>query len=110
MTIESTSILITGMHRSGTSLVARILHLHGVAVPEDLEPANELNVTAYWESVALIALHDEMLKEAHSSWKDVGKIPQSWFKSDPSASYTKDISKMLLDIFQASPCLRSKTL
>ncbi len=103
MDIETNAILVAGMHRSGTSLVTQILHLHGVAVTGRLEPANEFNVTGYWESADLIKLHDKILDEAHSSWKDVGELPQGWFKSGKSISYASDLAATVLDEFSGAP-------
>ena len=38
----------------------------------DLLPANEHNASGYWESYDLMAIHDEMLQAAGTSWQDDG--------------------------------------
>jgi glycosyltransferase involved in cell wall biosynthesis len=99
MNSQKTALLITGMHRSGTSLLTQILHMCGVAVAEKLEPPNEYNITGYWESIELVKLHDKMLKEAQSSWKDVGEFPKTWLQSSQSAPYEKLIQDFIFREF-----------
>ena len=47
-------VLITGMHRSGTSLVARLLAECGcfIGQPEDLMPPKPDNPEGFWELLA----------------------------------------------------------
>ena len=56
------AILIVGMHRSGTSATAGMLHHLGVQLGSNLLPANEYNLTGYWEHVDIVAVHDELLQ------------------------------------------------
>ncbi len=75
------ALLVVGMHRSGTSAVARMLSLLGAALPEHVmgteyrgRPGNE---AGHWEPERLVDLHDEMLAEAGSHWDD-------WRRFDPT--------------------------
>jgi glycosyltransferase involved in cell wall biosynthesis len=61
-------ILILGMHRSGTSLVAQLIAKWGVYSGEDLMPANEYNKDGYWEYNPLVSLHEKMLAYTHNTW------------------------------------------
>jgi glycosyltransferase involved in cell wall biosynthesis len=61
-------ILILGMHRSGTSLVAQLIAKWGVYSGEDLMPANEYNRDGYWEYNPLVSLHEKMLAYTHNTW------------------------------------------
>lgn len=72
-----TGILVLGMHRSGTSVVTRILNLLGAALPRTLHPAGPGNETGHWEPDRLIGLHDRMLREAGGRWDD-------WRAFDPT--------------------------
>jgi hypothetical protein len=58
------------MHRSGTSAVARVLSILGADLPKDLLPPAGDNPRGFWESHELMALHDELLAAAGSSWDD----------------------------------------
>ncbi|PWT86762.1 MAG: hypothetical protein C5B58_00860 [Acidobacteria bacterium] len=73
-----TALVIVGMHRSGTSALARVLNLLGADLPNNLLPANEHNAAGYWESYELMTMHDEMLEAAGTNWQDTGPIPQVW--------------------------------
>ena len=56
-------VCVIGMHRSGTSVVARMLNLLGVSLgPEDelLEPAPR-NPAGFWENSRVVELNDELL-------------------------------------------------
>jgi glycosyltransferase involved in cell wall biosynthesis len=63
-------LLIAGMHRSGTSLLARLLNLHGVHLPLEMEYRDEFNERGYWESFAVQKLNDDILRLGDSSWFD----------------------------------------
>lgn len=54
-------ILATGMHRSGTSLLANLLHLLGVDMTADPVLGFEENARGFWERSEVVALHDAML-------------------------------------------------
>ncbi len=64
------TILISGMHRSGTSMVARLLHACGLYLgPEDrLMPAGQDNPEGFWEHLDFVALNDVLLECAGGSW------------------------------------------
>src|SRR4051794_39777592 len=57
-------ICITGMHRSGTSLVAQLLGVCGVDLGPEGEffPANEFNADGYWENTRFTELGDAVLE------------------------------------------------
>src|SRR5256885_2130419 len=63
-------VCIAGMHRSGTSMVTRRLHLCGL----DLGPARDLmaatsdNQAGYWENLKFTALNEEILREFGGAW------------------------------------------
>lgn len=64
-------ICILGMHRSGTSLLTRILNLIGVYLGSDealtVEPA-EANPKGYWEHHEITSISDAILKRPGGSW------------------------------------------
>ncbi len=63
-------IFVIGMHRSGTSAVARVLSLCGGALPHRLMPANHANPSGYWEPQVAVDLNDLYLRARASSWSD----------------------------------------
>jgi hypothetical protein len=63
-------IAVIGMHRSGTSLVARLLSAMGCYVGEEheLPPPDVFNPTGYWEHRDVWALDEEILATLDASW------------------------------------------
>jgi GT2 family glycosyltransferase/glycosyltransferase involved in cell wall biosynthesis len=77
-----TCVLVLGMHRSGTSALARVLSIAGAKLPATLLGANESNETGHWESQALMSCHDRLLGRLGSDWQDwrpleIGRLPVS---------------------------------
>ena len=68
---ERQALVVAGMHRSGTSAMARALSLAGAALPRDLMPGAPDNPSGFWESLGVVALNDRVLRELGSCWDDV---------------------------------------
>ena len=64
------ALLVMGMHRSGTSALARVLSLRGAELPAHLMPPNHGNASGYWEPAPIVAINDEMLEYFGSAWDD----------------------------------------
>jgi len=62
-TNQSKVIIITGMHRSGTSLVASLMQSAGVDVGDDLMAATPSNIHGYFEDVDFYHFHEGILRE-----------------------------------------------
>jgi GT2 family glycosyltransferase len=55
-------VVVLGMHRSGTSLLANILHLLGVDMADMSDHVSPKNAGGFWERPALVDIHDEVLE------------------------------------------------
>ena len=86
-----TAVLVLGMHRSGSSAIARIVNFLGAAMPRQLVPANEANPRGYWESSVLVGLHEQLLAELDSSWDDWRSPGSRWKDGDTAQSYAARI-------------------
>src|SRR5262245_25499829 len=77
------AVFVLGMHRSGTSAVARTINLLGVPLGEsaDLMPANEDNPHGYWESSALRLMNDELLEKLGGTWSAPPRLEPGWESS-----------------------------
>lgn len=62
-----TAILVSGMHRSGTSAITRVASMLGAALPGDLIEARADNERGFWEGRPVVAL-DERALERFGSW------------------------------------------
>ena len=66
-------ILVAGLHRSGTSLLCRILSSLGVDFPGPLLASDQDNPTGYYEHADLVALHREWFSQLpDDEWNDWG--------------------------------------
>jgi hypothetical protein len=63
----STALLITGMYRSGTSMIANHLQNCGVYLGDNLHPGDVGNPRGYFEDVGILGLHEELLAWSHLS-------------------------------------------
>jgi len=85
-TVDSTAtrlLCVTGMHRSGTSMVARIMNLLGVHLgdPSDLvQPADD-NPAGFWEHREIVGLNDEVLAVMGGSAAAPPGLPDGWEQS-----------------------------
>lgn len=77
------AILVLGMHRSGTSALARLIGYLGAALPADAIEAHSDNARGYWESAAIVKADDQLLRVARSSWFDPRPLDLS--RLEPSA-------------------------
>lgn len=63
-------IIVLGMHRGGTSLLANVLNEAGVTAGpvHALMPGNIWNPRGYWEHVPLVELNERLLARLRCSW------------------------------------------
>lgn len=74
MRYSSQAIVVIGMHRSGTSAVARGLAALGVDLGNDFLDAQPENPTGYWEDRRIVELNERVLKSLHLTWDDAARI------------------------------------
>jgi GT2 family glycosyltransferase len=76
------AICIAGAHRSGTSMVTRLLHRCGLnlGATSDLMPPQADNPEGFWEHLGFVALNDELLSELGGAW-DLPPKPNEDFTS-----------------------------
>lgn len=96
-------ILILGMHRSGTSALARILSLLGCDLPNTLMPPGPANPRGHWESSAFMALNDEILRSAGSRWDDWLEFNPQWYDSPVAPGFVQRGLDVLNKEFGTSP-------
>ncbi|MEZ5167468.1 MAG: sulfotransferase [Acidimicrobiales bacterium] len=77
--VRAWPIAVTGMHRSGTSMITRGLHdsgLHliGGAADALLEAADD-NPEGFWENKAIVACNDDLLEAAGGAWDNPPAFP-----------------------------------
>ena len=70
MSSAAPPVAIVGMHRSGTSMVAKLLHLAGLhlGADADLMPPAAENPEGFYEHLGFVRLNDEVLNAAGAGW------------------------------------------
>src|SRR5262245_41553393 len=91
------------MHRSGTSAVSGTLTKLGCSSPKHLMPANINNPRGYFESVAFMQLHDELLESAGSNWQDWRSFNSDWHRSFAAAGFRRRAKDLFAEEFGDSP-------
>jgi len=102
-TSGATAILVLGMHRSGTSAVARMLNLCGADLGRDLLPPKQDNERGFWENSALLALHERFLAEAGLHWHDLALLPEEWRDGAAARHFVAALPEVLSRQFGDSP-------
>ncbi|MGH9193748.1 MAG: sulfotransferase family protein, partial [Acidimicrobiales bacterium] len=92
-------VAITGMHRSGTSMITRALHdsgLHLVGTGADeLIEAAEDNPEGFWENKAIRDCNDELLEATGGAWDNPPALPPVAV-DDPRVAHVADAATAAL--------------
>jgi hypothetical protein len=68
-------LIVTGFHRSGTSMVTQLLHRAGLFVGEDLLDAEDSNPYGHFEDREVLAIHRDILGDSGADWALAATIP-----------------------------------
>jgi predicted O-methyltransferase YrrM len=78
---KQAAILVVGVHRSGTSCLAHLLHVLGAKLPAQVIGPGHGNSLGHWEPMRLMRINKEILSAIGRTWYDPRPIPPSWFRS-----------------------------
>ena len=92
-TTRQKAICILGMHRSGTSAIARAVNLLGAYIgkPDQLMPPKEDNPDGFWEHLSIHSFHERLLKALSLSWDRFLPMPEEWWKRPEVGSYRQEL-------------------
>lgn len=76
---SSRAIVVVGMHRSGTSAVARGLKALSVYLGTNFLDAQPENPTGYWEDKGIVELNERVLRALRLTWDGVAPIARRSF-------------------------------
>ena len=90
-------IFVLGMHRSGTSALARAVHLQGAALPTTLMPPRADNPEGFWESLPIVQFNNKLLLEAGRAWDDPRPIEPNWWRQSGKQNAAINQAAQLLE-------------
>ena len=95
-------VFIAGMHRSGTSMLARILNLCGVYLghKDNLLGSDKDNKEGYWENVQFTSINNKLLSELGGGWDYPPRVSDRWEISN-QLSYIRSEATELIRQFSA---------
>ncbi len=105
MNKTDTPLIVLGMHRSGTSLLAGTIQASGVFLGEakSLMPAQaEINAKGFWEHESIVAIHDEILTTLGSHWSHIASLPEGWHKDSRIEPYRQALIDIIKKEFSGS--------
>lgn len=95
------AIAVIGMHRSGTSMVTRMLVACGMHVGplHELLGATPDNPTGHWERRAMVLLDDAVLDRLGMAWDHVPQLPEPGWHEDAAFDDLLEQARMILASF-----------
>jgi hypothetical protein len=99
----SRAVLLLGMHRSGTSAIARGLGALGVYLGSDFLDAQPENPTGYWEDKGIVALNERLLGMLGLSWDDASPVDRRSFDRRRVRALRRDTIRYLNRTFTSAP-------
>jgi len=101
---DTSLVVVVGMHRSGTSLIARVVNLLGVDIgaESELMEAKTDNPTGFWENRSFAGLDDDLLAELGGRWDRPPIVASDWAHDPSLETYRTDATNLISETFSGS--------
>ena len=98
---KSKAVCILGMHRSGTSAIARGVNLLGAYLGEqgDLVPPGPDNLAGYWERHDTVTVNDEIESFYKKSWYTALPMAAGWERSEEIKPLRERVKALIKENF-----------
>src|ERR1700735_3424836 len=98
---KSRAIGILGMHRSGTSTVARAINLLGVYLgePAKMMPAGPENTEGYWEHLEINHFQKRLMAQLGRDWDTVEPLPAGWLQAENMRPFKDELARIIAGNF-----------
>lgn len=99
-------VCIAGMHRSGTSMIAKLLDSCGLYLgpQNDLIPAATDNPDGFWENAHFVAINDSVLKAVGGSWDmPSASHPAKWDEHSEIAALKQRANELIASFNNKEP-------
>lgn len=103
MAKEKTAILVMGMHRSGTSALARALNMFGADMGDAnlFAPHATDNPTGYWEHKEILELNDRILAAYETNYLVRTDLPCDWIEGKEISAFSEELNLLLGKLFES---------
>jgi len=78
---DASTFVVLGMHRSGTSALARCINILGPRTSDNLMDANSFNASGYWEPKSIVEFNTDVFGHFDRHWADPKPMAQGWTKT-----------------------------
>jgi hypothetical protein len=98
-------VCITGMHRTGTSMVARLLNICGIYLGKrgDLFGPESDNPEGFWENRHIVSINDEILAKLGGAWDLPPPYIKEWEKRQDLLLVKNKASKLTEEFIGHEP-------
>lgn len=93
-------IIVLGMHRSGTSAVARLLNMMGAyfSPPDVAMQPDNANSKGYWEREDIRQINDQILDKLGMTWEKIAKFDNSLLASEDFSDLQLEMRKVVYNL------------
>ncbi|MBD1938821.1 sulfotransferase [Microcoleus sp. FACHB-68] len=102
----SQTLIITGMHRSGTSLTASFIQALGINLGENFFAADIFNAKGYFEDLDFLEFQRTILqnccRQGEAGWTDWGWTESEWLDRDNFHNYIEPAKELIASRHQKS--------
>ena len=95
------ALLVLGMHRSGTSLLAGLIANAGASIGAAVMPAAEDNPKGFFENQLVVNFNEKLLNSLDLGWASWQRLPDNWLASLES-KWFEEAARILEAEFQDS--------
>jgi hypothetical protein len=97
------TVLVLGMHRSGTSALSRVLNLMGMDLGQDLmPPAPDNNETGFWEHRILQWINQRTFESLGREWDSILPLPDRWWEQPQIEGFRGELREVIRSEFSKS--------
>jgi hypothetical protein len=101
----SLAVIVVGMHRSGTSLVTRLINLMGISVgdPAHLMAPQKDNPGGFWERKDVGWINDGLLVNGGASWEHPEYFDPAFLDGEEASSLRPEAEAVIADLDRDAP-------
>jgi len=100
---SATALVVLGMHRSGTSLLASLLAALGAVLPERVLGPSPGNEKGHFEPKEIVDFNDDLLAKLGSDWRDWGEVDREWATSQIFRTHRDEFTRLVRRNYGVAP-------